>query len=71
MSNGELENYRKDAITAAIDLTYSEDTIYQLEKAKTINQICSIMKQARLDSSEQDINYNSTRKNNKVSNEKN
>lgn len=68
---GELENYRKDAITAAIDLTYSKDVIYQLEKATTVSQIGNIMKQARLDSSDCDIKRNLTRKNNKVSNEKN
>lgn len=68
---GELENYRKDAITAATELTYSNDVIYKLEKATTISQIGNIMKQARLDSSDRDIKRNSTRKNNKVSNEKN
>ena len=68
---GELENYRKDAITAATELTYSNDVIYKLEKATTINQIGNIMKQARLNSSDYDIDYEVTRKNNKVSNEKN
>ena len=67
----ELEAYRKDAITAAKELTYSQNTIYSLEHASTINQIGNIMKQARLNSSDYDIDYEVTRKNNKVSNEKN
>jgi len=53
----ELEFYRKAAIGAAEDLTYSQDTIYKIKHASTINQISSIMKQARIDSSDRDINY--------------
>jgi len=67
----ELENYRKDAIEAAIDLTYSQDTIYNLEYATSITQISNIMKQARINSSDRDLGYKITRKNNKLSNEKN
>ena len=64
-SNSELENYRKDAIIAAKDLTYSQDTIYKLERATSINQIVNVMKTARLNLSDHDHN----RKNNKQSNE--
>ena len=65
---GELENYRKDALTAAKELTYSQDTLDRIEQATSITQIGNAMVQARhmlFDES------NSTRKNNKVSNEKN
>ena len=36
---GELENYRKDALTAAKELTYSQDTLDQIERATSITQI--------------------------------
>ena len=65
---GELEKYRKDALTAAKELTYSQDTLDQIERAASITQIGNAMVQARhmlFDES------NSTRKNYKVSNEKN
>ena len=65
---GELEKYGKDALTAAKELTYSKDTLDQIERATSITQIGNAMVQARhmlFDES------NSTRKNNKVSNEKN
>jgi hypothetical protein len=65
---GELEKYRKNALTAAKELTYSQDTLDQIELATSITQIGNAMVQARhmlFDES------NSTRKNNKVSNEKN
>ena len=65
---GELEKYRKDALTAAKELIYSQDTLDQIERATSITQIGNAMTQARhmlFDES------NSTRKNNKVSNEKN
>ena len=65
---GELEKYRKNALTAAKELTYSQDTLDQIERATSITQIGNAMVQARhmlFDES------NSTRKNNKVSNEKN
>lgn len=65
---GELEKYRKNALTAAKELTYSQDTLDQIERATSITQIGNAMFQARhmlFDES------NSTRKNNKVSNEKN
>lgn len=65
---GELEKYRKNALTAAKELTYSQDTLDQIERATSITQIGNAMVQARhmlFDES------TSTRKNNKVSNEKN
>ena len=65
---GELENYRKDALTAAKELTYSQDTLDQIERATSITQIGNAMAQARHMLFD---NSNPTRKNNKVSNEKN
>ena len=44
---GELENYRKDALTAAKELTYSQDTLDQIERATSITQIGNAMVQAR------------------------
>ena len=44
---GELEKYRKDALTAAKELTYSQDTLDQIERATSITQIGNAMVQAR------------------------
>lgn len=46
--NNKFEAYRKDAIKAAKDLLYLDDTIDRLKNAKTTNQIANIMRDARL-----------------------
>lgn len=71
MAIGELEDYRKEAIEIAKNLTYSEDTICDIEHATTVNQIGNIMAKARMDSSDRDIEFQIARRKNKLSNEKN
>ncbi len=65
---GELENYRKDALTAAKELTYQQDTLDQIERATSITQIGNAMAQARNNLFDRSTTI---RKNNKLSNEKN
>ena len=54
-----LEIYRKDAITAAEELTYPKETLWKLEAAISCNEIACIMTTARLNLPDED------RKNNK------
>lgn len=44
----EMYNYKRTAITTAIDLCYSDEVIIQIHNAKTENEISRIMRDARL-----------------------
>lgn len=44
-----LENERKEAVRAATELYYSDDTVKKIKSAQTVCEIGNILKQARLD----------------------